>query len=102
MGNRNSIPASSASFARAILFSHEFTHRSGTLVTDIPPEQLGEKNPSFNLFSFRIGDCLRPMHTSIAFSRSRKLIIYACAIIPTKSLESSRTSQLLLHPAVDD
>src|SRR5215470_1872459 len=65
MGSRNSIPASSASCARRMLFSHEFTHRSGTLVTDIPLEQLAEKKPSFSLLSFRIGDCLCPTGTSV-------------------------------------
>jgi len=46
---RISIPDSSASLASAILLSQEFTHLSGTLVTDIPPEAIGEKNPSFQL-----------------------------------------------------
>jgi hypothetical protein len=30
-------------------------------VTDIPPEQFGEKKPNFNLLRFRMGDCFRPM-----------------------------------------
>src|SRR6476660_6586348 len=55
---------SSASFASAMLLSQEFTHRSGTFVTDIPPEQFGEKKPSFNLLLLRIADCFRPMPTS--------------------------------------
>src|SRR6202521_1994748 len=58
------MPASSASCARRILFSQEFTHRSGTLVTDMPPEQFAEKKPSFSLLSFSIGDCARPIFTS--------------------------------------
>jgi hypothetical protein len=37
------------------------TQRSGTLVTDMPPEQFGEKKPNFNLLLFRMGDCFRPM-----------------------------------------
>jgi hypothetical protein len=44
-----------------MLLSHEFTQRSGTFVTDIPPEQFGEKKPSFNLLLFKIGECFRPM-----------------------------------------
>jgi hypothetical protein len=43
------------------LLSQELTQRSGTFVTDIPPEQFGEKKPNFNLFLFRMGDCFRPM-----------------------------------------
>src|SRR5712692_2648928 len=61
MGNRNSMPASSASCARRMLLSQELTQRSGTFVTDIPPEQFGEKKPNFNLLWFRMGDCFRPM-----------------------------------------
>src|ERR1700676_2455755 len=67
----NSIPASSASCARRILFSQELTQRSGTFVTDMPPEQLDEKKPSFSALSFRIGDCLRPMDTSRDFLNAR-------------------------------
>jgi len=43
------------------LLSQELTQRSGTFVTDIPPEQFGEKKPNFNLLWFRMGDCFRPM-----------------------------------------
>ncbi len=38
--------------------------RSGTLVTDMPPEQLEKQKPSFSLFWFRMGDCFPPMLTS--------------------------------------
>src|ERR1035437_5340939 len=55
------MPASSASCARRMLLSQELTQRSGTFVTDIPPEQFGEKKPNFNLLRFRMGDCFRPM-----------------------------------------
>src|ERR1700692_3088984 len=55
------MPASSASFASRMLLSQELTQRSGTFVTDIPPEQFGEKKPNFNLLLFRMGDCFRPM-----------------------------------------
>src|SRR6267378_2940422 len=55
------MPASSASCARRILLSQELTQRSGTFVTDMPPEQFGEKKPNFNLLLFRMGDCFRPM-----------------------------------------
>src|SRR5256885_7528251 len=55
------MPASSASCARRMLLSQELTQRSGTFVTDMPPEQFGEKKPSFNLLLFRMGDCFRPM-----------------------------------------
>src|SRR3981081_2075092 len=55
------MPASSASCPRRILLSQELTQRSGTFVTDIPPEQFGEKKPNFNLLLFRMGDCFRPM-----------------------------------------
>src|ERR1700674_2111990 len=55
------MPASSASCARRILLSQELTQRSGTFVTDIPPEQFGEKKPNFNLLLFKMGDCFRPM-----------------------------------------
>jgi hypothetical protein len=55
------MPASSASCARRMLLSQELTQRSGTFVTDIPPEQFGEKKPNFNLLLFRMGDCFRPM-----------------------------------------
>src|SRR5260370_18153818 len=61
MGSRNSMPASSASCARRMLLSQELTQRSGTFVTDMPPEQFGEKKPNFNLLWFRMGDCFRPM-----------------------------------------
>src|ERR1700730_2443012 len=67
MGSMNSIPASSASCARRILLSQELTQRSGTFVTDIPPEQFAEKNPSLRALSFRMGDCLRPICTSRGF-----------------------------------
>src|SRR5258708_3465749 len=50
MGSKNSMPASSAICASFKLFSQEASQRSGTLVTAIPPEQLGEKMPSFSLF----------------------------------------------------
>src|SRR5688572_206893 len=65
MGSRNSIPALSASWARVMLFSHELTQRSGTLVTAMPPEQFGEKKPSFSLLSLKIGDCLRPIEACL-------------------------------------
>src|SRR2546429_416272 len=55
------MPASSASCARRMLLSQELTQRSGTFVTDMPPEQFGEKKPNFNLLLFRMGDCFRPM-----------------------------------------
>src|SRR6266446_472017 len=55
------MPASSASCARRMLLSQELTQRSGTFVTDMPPEQFGEKKPNFNLLLFKMGDCLRPM-----------------------------------------
>src|ERR1700686_1242623 len=55
------MPASSASCASRMLLSQELTQRSGTFVTDMPPEQFGEKKPNFNLFLFRMGDCFRPM-----------------------------------------
>src|SRR6266852_1389704 len=55
------MPASSASCARRMLLSQELTQRSGTFVTDMPPEQFGEKKPNFNLLWFRMGDCFRPM-----------------------------------------
>jgi hypothetical protein len=44
-----------------MLLSQELTQRSGTLVTDMPPEQFGEKKPNFNLLLFKMGDCFRPM-----------------------------------------
>src|ERR1700720_918835 len=55
------MPASSASCASRMLLSQELTQRSGIFVTDMPPEQFGEKKPNFNLLLFRIGDCFRPM-----------------------------------------
>src|SRR5258707_13066573 len=55
------MPASSASCARRMLLSQELTQRSGTFVTEMPPEQFGEKKPNFNLLWFRMGDCFRPM-----------------------------------------
>src|SRR5260370_35364499 len=61
MGSRNSWPASAASVARLMLLSQELNQRSGTFVTDMPPEQFGEKKPNFNLLWFRMGDCFRPM-----------------------------------------
>src|SRR5712671_3709090 len=54
MGNKNSMPASSAICASFKLFSQEASQRSGTLVTAIPPEQLGEKIPSFSLLPLNI------------------------------------------------
>lgn len=55
------MPASSASFASARLLSQLLTHRSGTFVTAMPPEQFGEKKPSLSRFSPRIGDCRLPI-----------------------------------------
>src|SRR3977135_946183 len=63
MGNKNSIPASSAICASFKLFSQEASQRSGTLVTAMPPEQFGEKMPSLSLFPLNIvvrGFCLGP------------------------------------------
>src|ERR1700730_2207015 len=60
IGSRNSIPASSANCASFRLFSHEASHRSGTFVAAIPPEQFGEKIPSFNLFRLYITVCGLP------------------------------------------
>src|SRR5882762_3487586 len=54
IGSRNSIPASSAICASFKLFSHEASHRSGTLVTAMPLEQLGEKMPSLSVLSLNI------------------------------------------------
>src|SRR5882757_7359293 len=54
MGSKNSMPASSAICASVKLFSQEASQRSGTLVTAIPPEQLGEKIPSFSLLPLNI------------------------------------------------
>jgi hypothetical protein len=39
-----------------MLFSQELRQRSGTFVTDMPLEQLGEKNPSLSLFEPTMGD----------------------------------------------
>src|SRR5271169_1867499 len=57
----NSMPASSASWANRMLLSQEFTQRSSIFVTDMPPEQFGEKKPNLSLLLLRIGDCFRPM-----------------------------------------
>src|SRR5947209_971522 len=59
MGSRNSMPAASAICARRKLFSHEASQRSGTLVGAMPPEQFGEKIPSFSLLALNmvVGDC---------------------------------------------
>jgi hypothetical protein len=54
MGNKNSIPASSAICASFKLFSQEASQRSGTLVTAMPPEQFGEKMPSLSLLALNI------------------------------------------------
>src|SRR4030088_1325661 len=54
MGSKNSMPASSAICASFKLCSQEASHRSGTFVTAIPPEQLGEKMPSLSLFPLNI------------------------------------------------
>src|SRR5713226_5693191 len=51
IGSRNSMPASSAICASFRLFSQEASQRSGTFVTAMPPEQLGEKIPSLSLRS---------------------------------------------------
>src|SRR5260370_28229377 len=69
MGSRNSMPASSAICASFRLFSHEASQRSGTFVTAIPPEQFGEKMPSFNLLALNIvvrgADCVPGMNSLI-------------------------------------
>src|SRR5579859_4625000 len=54
MGSRNSMPASSAICASFRLCSQEASQRSGTLVTAIPPEQLGEKMPNLSLLALNI------------------------------------------------
>ncbi len=48
------MPASSAICASFRLFSQEASQRSGTFVTAMPPEQLGEKMPSLSLFALNI------------------------------------------------
>src|SRR5258708_8080360 len=48
------MPASSAICASFRLFSQEASQRSGTFVTAMPPEQLGEKMPSLSLLSLNI------------------------------------------------
>src|SRR5690242_8039676 len=54
MGSRNSMPASSAICANFRLLSQEASQRSGTFVTAMPPEQFGEKMPSFSLLSLNM------------------------------------------------
>src|ERR1700693_4132806 len=89
------MPASSASCASRMLLSQELTQRSGTFVTDIPPEQFGEKKPNFNLLWFRMGDCFRPMkpqsNPSAGFYTIDNL-----RIMP----ENSNCSNLVDHEAV--
>src|ERR1019366_4379310 len=91
MGSRNSMPASSASCARRMLLSQELTQRSGTFVTDMPPEQFGEKKPNFNLLSFRIGDCFRPMKPQATRLQDFTQLI-TCEIMPEiRIVQVSRT-----------
>src|SRR5258708_34905611 len=64
-----------------MLLSHELTHRSATFVTDMPPEQFGEKKPNFNLLLFRMGDCFRPMKPQATRLRDFTQLI-TCGIMP--------------------
>src|SRR5262245_38066997 len=65
MGSTNSMPASSPSCARRMLFSQVFCQRSSTFVTAMPLEQFGEKNPSFRALPPTMLDCLCPMVCSL-------------------------------------
>src|ERR1700761_8646198 len=51
----NSIPASSASFAAAVIASQSALHRFSTVVKARPPSALTENNPSLNGFALRRG-----------------------------------------------
>src|SRR6202030_559444 len=92
MGSRNSMPASSAICASFRLFSQEASHRSGTFVTAMPPEQLGEKMPSFNLFPLNIvvrGCVCVPAMKSSLLTRKRICVeqsagLYALAALKTR------------------